>query len=248
MSENVTAIVLAAGAGTRMKSSQAKVLHAIAGRSMIEHALVAVAGAGVARTIAVVGHDREQVEAAVSAHDPAVTLAVQEQRLGTGDAVRAALDSLDDIPDGPVLISYADVPLLSAQTLAAAHRRPPGRRPGSHDLDRRLDEPFGYGRILRDEAGAVTAIREHKDATEAERQIREVNSGILVVDGAFLARAVGQLSPQNAQGELYLTDIIGQAVDEGLPVGAHVLEDVWQTEGVNDRAQPPASAARSTVG
>lgn len=237
MSENVTAIVLAAGAGTRMKSSRAKVLHAIAGRSMLEHALVAVTGAGVSTTVAVVGHDREQVEAAVSAYDPSVKLAVQEQRLGTGDAVRAGLDVLDEVPSGPVLISYADVPLLSAETLAqlVADHRASGR--SVTILTAELDDPSGYGRILRDDAGAVLAIREHKDATAAEREVREVNSGILVVDGQFLARAVASLDTQNAQGELYLTDIIGQAVDEGLPVGAHVLEDVWQTEGVNDRSQ-----------
>lgn len=237
MSENVTAIVLAAGAGTRMKSSRAKVLHELAGRSMIEHALVAVSGAGVSTTVAVVGHDREQVEAAVSAYDPAVLLAVQEQRLGTGDAVRAGLDVLDAVPAGPVLISYADVPLLSAQTLAELVA---GHRAADRTvtiLTAELDDPTGYGRILRDDAGAVLAIREHKDATDAERAVREVNSGILVVDGAFLARAVANLDAQNAQGELYLTDIIGQAVGEGLPVGAHVLEDVWQTEGVNDRSQ-----------
>ncbi|WP_456695306.1 bifunctional UDP-N-acetylglucosamine diphosphorylase/glucosamine-1-phosphate N-acetyltransferase GlmU [Aeromicrobium sp. P5_D10] len=237
MSEKVTAIVLAAGAGTRMKSSRAKVLHSIAGRTMIEHALVAVAGAGVSTTVAVVGHDREQVEAAVAAYDPSVTLAVQEQRLGTGDAVRAGLDALDEVPVGPVLISYADVPLLSAQTLAeliVAHR---AAERSVTILTAELEDPFGYGRILRDESGAVTAIREHKDATDAERQVREVNSGILVVDGTFLARAVANLNAANAQGELYLTDIVGQAVDEGLPVGAHVLEDVWQTEGVNDRSQ-----------
>src|SRR5690606_2388619 len=99
------------------------------------------------------------------------------------------------------------------------------------------EDPTGYGRILRDPSGAVVAIREHKDATEAERATREVNSGILVADGAFLDRAVRALSTDNAQAELYLTDIVARAVDEGLPVGAHVLEDVIQTEGVNDRRQ-----------
>lgn len=237
MTEHVTAIVLAAGAGTRMKSSRAKVLHELAGRSMLEHALLAVAGAGAAPTVAVVGHDREQVAAAVTAHDPAVVLAVQEQQLGTGHAVRVALESLDEVPSGPVLISYADVPLLSSQTLTGlvAEHREAGRTVTI--LTAELDDPTGYGRILRDDAGAVVAIREHKDASDDERAVREVNSGILVVDGSFLSQAVGRLDTGNAQGELYLTDIVGQAVADGLPVGAHVLEDVWQTEGVNDRTQ-----------
>lgn len=233
----VTAIVLAAGAGTRMKSARAKVLHEIAGRSMIEHALVAVAGAGVHTTVAVVGHDREQVAGAIAAYDPAIVLAVQDQQNGTGHAVHIALESLETPPEGTVLVTYGDVPLLSAQTLAellVAHRV--AERTVTI-LSAEVGDPTGYGRIVRDPAGAVTAIREHKDADEAERAIHEINSGILVVDAEFLRHAVASLESNNAQGELYLTDIVGKAVAEGRPVGAHVLEDVWQTEGVNDRGQ-----------
>lgn len=236
-SEAVTAIVLAAGAGTRMKSSRAKVLHEIAGRSMLEHALVAVAGAGVHTTVAVVGHDREQVSEAITAHDPTIVQAVQEQQNGTGHAVHVALESLDSPPEGTVIVTYADVPLLSAQTLAELLV---DHRAAGHTvtiLTAEVDDPSGYGRILRGEDGSVTAIREHKDASDDERAVREINSGILVVDGAFLTEAVASLETDNAQGELYLTDIVGKAVADGLPVGAHVLEDVWQTEGVNDRAQ-----------
>lgn len=236
-SEAVTAIVLAAGAGTRMKSSRAKVLHEIAGRSMLEHALVAVAGAGVHTTVAVVGHDREQVSEAITAHDPAIVQAVQEQQNGTGHAVHVALESLDTPPDGTVIVTYADVPLLTAQTLAELIV---DHRAAGHTvtiLTAEVDDPTGYGRILRGPDGAVTAIREHKDASDDERAVREINSGILVVDAAFLTEAVASLETDNAQGELYLTDIVGKAVADGLPVGAHILEDVWQTEGVNDRAQ-----------
>ena len=237
MSDQVTAIVLAAGAGTRMKSARAKVLHQIAGRSMLEHALVAVAGAGVHTTVAVVGHDREQVSEAITAHDPAIVQAVQEQQNGTGHAVHVALESLDSPPEGTVIVTYADVPLLSAQTLSELLV---DHRAAGHTvtiLTAEVDDPTGYGRILRGEDGAVTAIREHKDASDDELGVREINSGILVVDGQFLTAAVASLESDNAQGELYLTDIVGKAVAEGLPVGAHVLEDVWQTEGVNDRAQ-----------
>ncbi len=237
MSDQVTAIVLAAGAGTRMKSARAKVLHQIAGRSMLEHALVAVTGAGVRTTVTVVGHDREQVSEAIAAFDPAIVQAVQEQQNGTGHAVHVALESLDSPPEGTVIVTYADVPLLSAQTLAellVAHRA------AGHAvtiLTAEVHDPTGYGRILRDPEGGVTAIREHKDASDEELAVHEINSGILVVDAEFLTAAVASLETDNAQGELYLTDIVGKAVAEGRPVGAHVLEDVWQTEGVNDRAQ-----------
>jgi bifunctional UDP-N-acetylglucosamine pyrophosphorylase/glucosamine-1-phosphate N-acetyltransferase len=237
VTDQVTAIVLAAGAGTRMKSSRAKVLHEVAGRSMIEHALRAVSGAGVTTTVAVVGHDREQVSSAIAAYDPSVVLAVQEQQRGTGHAVQVALAALPGAVTGTVLITYGDVPLLSAETLAALldDHRSAGR--AVTVLTSELDDPTGYGRILRDATGAVTAIREHKDASDDERAVREVNSGILAVDADFLARAVAALEANNAQGELYLTDVVARAVADGLPVGAHVLEDVWQAEGVNDRAQ-----------
>ncbi|MBC7631222.1 MAG: bifunctional UDP-N-acetylglucosamine diphosphorylase/glucosamine-1-phosphate N-acetyltransferase GlmU [Flavobacterium sp.] len=220
-----------------MKSNRAKVLHEIAGRSMIEHALVAVAGAGVSTTVAVVGHDRDQVSEAITAYDPHVVHAVQDIQRGTGHAVQIALDALDEAPEGTVLVTYGDVPLLSSQTLSELllDHRAAGRIVTI--LSAELDDPTGYGRILRDGDGAVTAIREHKDASDDERSVREINSGILAVDADFLRHAVSSLEANNAQGELYLTDIIGKAVAEGRPVGAHVLEDVWQTEGVNDRAQ-----------
>ncbi|MET1038829.1 MAG: bifunctional UDP-N-acetylglucosamine diphosphorylase/glucosamine-1-phosphate N-acetyltransferase GlmU [Aeromicrobium sp.] len=235
--EQVTAIVLAAGSGKRMKSARAKVLHEVAGRSMIEHALVAVSEAGVRTTVAVVGHDREQVSAAITAYDPSIVLAVQDQQNGTGHAVHIALESLDAPPEGTVLVTYGDVPLLSSQTLSEllVDHRAADRTVTI--LTAEVGDPTGYGRIVRDAGGAVTAIREHKDAGDDERAIREINSGILVVDAEFLRHAVASLERNNAQGELYLTDIVGKAVAEGRPVGAHVLEDVWQTEGVNDRAQ-----------
>lgn len=236
MSDQVTAIVLAAGAGTRMRSRRAKVLHEVAGRPMLGHALAAVRGIGVSRVVTVVGHDREQVEAAVAALDPEAIVAVQAEQRGTGDAVRVALDAEPD-RSATYLVTYADVPLLEPSTLTALidEHRAEGR--AVTILTSRPDDPAGYGRILRDADGRVVAIREHKDATEAERATREVNSGILVVEGDFLDRAVRALSSDNAQAELYLTDIVGHAVSAGLPVGAHVLEDVWQAEGVNDRVQ-----------
>jgi bifunctional UDP-N-acetylglucosamine pyrophosphorylase/glucosamine-1-phosphate N-acetyltransferase len=237
VSEQVTAIVLAAGAGTRMRSKRAKVLHELGGRSMIAYSLIAVREAGIARTVAVIGHDRDQVSAAIAELDPDVLLAVQEDQRGTGHAVQVALEALGSRPVGTVLITYGDVPLLTPQTLGELldDHRAAGRTVTI--LSAELDDPTGYGRIVRDESSAVTAIREDGDADEAERAIREVNSGILAVDADFLADAVADLDTDNVQGELYLTDIVGRAVADGLPVGAHVLEDVWQTEGVNDRTQ-----------
>jgi bifunctional UDP-N-acetylglucosamine pyrophosphorylase/glucosamine-1-phosphate N-acetyltransferase len=237
VSEQVTAIVLAAGAGTRMKSQRAKVLHELGGRSMIAHALLAVRDVGATATIAVVGHDREQVSAAIAELDDAVVLAVQEEQRGTGHAVQVALEALGTRPSGTVLVTYGDVPLLTAGTLSALleDHRSAGR--AVTILSAELDDPTGYGRIVRDASAAVVAIREHQDADEAELAIREVNSGILAVDADFLVDAVDRLNTDNAQGELYLTDIVAHAVADGRPVGAHVLEDVWQTEGVNDRAQ-----------
>jgi bifunctional UDP-N-acetylglucosamine pyrophosphorylase/glucosamine-1-phosphate N-acetyltransferase len=237
VSEQVTAIVLAAGAGTRMRSKRAKVLHELAGRSMIAHSLIAVREVGVERTVAVVGHDRDEVSLAIAELDPDIVLAVQDDQRGTGHAVQVALEALGSSPDGTVLVTYGDVPLLTSQTLQELldDHRAAGRTVTI--LSAELEDPSGYGRIVRDETSAVTAIREDGDADDTERAIREVNSGILAVDGAFLTDAVAQLDTDNAQGELYLTDIVGRAVADGLPVGAHVLEDVWQTEGVNDRKQ-----------
>ena len=237
MSDHVTAVVLAAGAGTRMKSAKAKVLHEIGGRSMVAHALAAVSGAGIGTTVTVIGHDRDQVSAHITSLDPAVILAVQEEQNGTGHAVQVALAALPSNPSGTVLVTYADVPLLTAETLTEflADHAASGR--AVTILTAELDDPTGYGRIIRDSSGTVTAIREHKDASDDERQIPEVNSGILALDAAFLTEALAGLRTDNSQGEVYLTDVIGVAADRGLPVGAHVLEDIWQTEGVNDRTQ-----------
>jgi bifunctional UDP-N-acetylglucosamine pyrophosphorylase/glucosamine-1-phosphate N-acetyltransferase len=234
----VTAIVLAAGAGTRMKSSRAKVLHEIGGRPLIAHALLAVRGVGAVTTVTVVGHEREQVSAAIADLDLGVVEAIQEEQRGTGHAVQIALDALDGPPlDGTVLVTYGDVPLLTSETLAELIEDHRSSGQSVTILSAELDDPNGYGRVVRDADGFVVAIREDRDADDVEREIREVNSGVLAVDAKFLRDAVTRLAPANAQAELYLTDIVSLAVEDGLPVGAHVLEDVWQTEGVNDRAQ-----------
>jgi len=235
----VTAIVLAAGAGTRMKSARAKVLHEIGGRPLIAHALLAVRGVGAATTVTVVGHEREQVSAAIADLELGVVEAIQDEQRGTGHAVQIALEALGESPplDGTVLVTYGDVPLLTSETLADLLEDHRSSGQSVTVLTAELADPDGYGRIVRDADGFVVAIREDRDADDVERAICEVNSGVVAVDAKFLRGALARLAPANAQGELYLTDIVRLAVEDGLPVGAHVLEDVWQTQGVNDRAQ-----------
>jgi len=232
----VTAVVLAAGAGTRMRSSLAKVLHEIGGRSLLGHALVAVRSARPDQVVVVVGQDREQVGRHALACDSAVRTVVQDEQRGTGHAVQVALDSLDQVV-GSVLVTYGDVPLLQPETLVALLE---DQARGGHAvsvLTAELADPGGYGRVLRDGTGAVQAIREHKDATAAELEVREVSSGTYAFDADFLVAALPRVGSDNAQGEVYLPDVVALAVDEGRTVNAVLCADVWQTEGVNDRVQ-----------
>ncbi|CAN5279103.1 bifunctional UDP-N-acetylglucosamine diphosphorylase/glucosamine-1-phosphate N-acetyltransferase GlmU [soil metagenome] len=237
MSELVTSIVLAAGAGTRMKSQRAKVLHELGGRSMVAHAIKAVRDAGADAVIAVIGHDRTQVADHIAAFDPSVSFAVQEEQNGTGHAVQVALDSLGLDVAGTILVTYADVPLLEPATLIELLRQHDVSGRAVTILTAELADPAGYGRIVRDVAGDVSAIVEHKDATTPELMIHEVNSGIMALNTAFLRDALKSLDTDNSQGELYLTDVVAIAAAGKAGVGAYVVDDVWQTEGVNDRVQ-----------
>jgi bifunctional UDP-N-acetylglucosamine pyrophosphorylase/glucosamine-1-phosphate N-acetyltransferase len=241
MTEQLTVIVLAAGGGTRMRSKTMKVLHPIGGRSMIGHVLAAVSGLEPTRVCAVVGHQREQVGPHILECLPEAVLAVQDEQLGTGHAVRIALDALDEQQvtpvDGTVLIAYGDTPLLEGRTLRWFASEHQAAQAAVSILSGVVDEPRGYGRIVRDEDGDVLAIVEEKDASDEQRSIREINSGILAFDCEFLADAVGRIDNDNAKGEYYLTDTVQLARDAGLTVTAFPVDDVWQTEGANDRAQ-----------
>lgn len=244
MSQDLTIIVLAAGGGTRMKSKTMKVLHPIAGRSMIGHVLHAAAALSPTRIVAVVGNQREQVGPHIEGLAPDVVLAVQESQDGTGHAVRIAWESLpSEARTGTVIVAYGDTPLLQGDSLvafAAAHR-------SSADavtiLTGVVAQPHGYGRIVRDAEGGVEAIVEQKDATPEQAEIAEINSGILAFDADFLEAALPRLGNQNANGEYYLTDTVQLARTDGRTVGAFALDDVMQTEGANDRAQLAVLAA-----
>ncbi|MCW2752635.1 MAG: glmU [Marmoricola sp.] len=244
MSQEITVIVLAAGGGTRMKSKTMKVLHPIAGRSMIGHVLHAAAALEPARIVAVVGNQREQVGAHIEHLVPGVVLAVQETQEGTGHAVRMGWKALPaEARTGIVIVAYGDTPLLQGESLAAladVHR-------ASDDaitiLTGVVADPSGYGRIVRGADGGVEAIVEENDASPEQARIAEINSGILAFDAEFLDVALPQITNSNAKGEYYLTDTVHLARQHGRSVGAFAISDVMQTEGANDRVQMAALAA-----
>ncbi|MGI5951111.1 MAG: bifunctional UDP-N-acetylglucosamine diphosphorylase/glucosamine-1-phosphate N-acetyltransferase GlmU [Brooklawnia sp.] len=227
-------IVLAAGGGTRMKSKLSKLLHTVAGRPMLSYAVDAAAELRPERLVVVVGHLREQVEAHLAESYPQCTIVEQPVRNGTGGAVACAMPELPET--GEVVVTYGDVPMLDGTTLSqlvAEHR---ASRNACTVLTAVVPDASGYGRIVRD-GEQVSRIVEHKDASERERQINEINSGIYVFDGELLRAGLPTLKPNNVQGELYITDLIAYAREQDQRVGAFTTEDVWQTEGVNDRVQ-----------
>lgn len=232
----LTVIVLAAGGGTRMKSKTNKMLHRLGGRSMVGHVLHAVARCEPTRVVIVVGTQRDQVGPHVSALLPDAVQAVQAEQLGTGHAVRCAVDEAG-VRDGTVLVVNGDTPLLEAETLRAFAEEHEASECAVSILSGVVEDPYGYGRVQRTAEGDVEAIVEEKDATAVEREISEISSGILAFDGAFLAQALPRLGNDNAQGEYYLPDLVGLARGDGLTVGAWRADDVEQTRGVNDRAQ-----------
>ncbi|TXG90264.1 bifunctional UDP-N-acetylglucosamine diphosphorylase/glucosamine-1-phosphate N-acetyltransferase GlmU [Rhodococcus rhodnii] len=235
-------IVLAAGAGTRMRSKTPKVLHSLGGRSMLAHSLEAAAAVGPDHLVAVVGHSRDLVGPAAEAEGERlgrrVALAVQDEQNGTGHAVACGLAALPDDYDGTVLVTSADVPLLDGDTLTTLLRTHTEEPAASVTvLTSTADDPTGYGRVLRTTDGAVNAIVEEADATESQRAITEVNSGVYAFDTATLRSALAQLRSDNAQGELYLTDVIAIARRAGGRVRAHRLADAVLVAGANDRVQ-----------
>ncbi len=222
-------VILAAGQGKRMHSDLPKVLHAIAGKPMLAHVIDAARQLSPARIVVVYGHGGERVREALAADD--LVWARQEPQLGTGHAVLQALPHLD--PAQPTLVLYGDVPLTRVATLRALLDTADG---GLALLTVRLPDPTGYGRIVRVN-GAIRRIVEQKDADDAERAIREVNTGILVAPTEALKRWLPSLGNRNAQGEYYLTDIVALAVGEGIGVQSAEPGAQWEVEGVNSKRQ-----------
>lgn len=230
-------VVLAAGEGTRMKSATPKVLHDICGRSLVGHVLAAARELEPENLVVVVGHAREKVGAHLAEIDPGVRTAVQAEQNGTGHAVRMGLEQLGGSVDGTVVVVCGDTPLLTGETLR--------RLAGTHQEDgnavtvltAEVPDATGYGRIVRDGSGAVTAIVEHKDASDTQRAIREINSGVFAFDGQLLAEALKQVRTDNSQGEEYLTDVLGILRSAGHRVGASVAGDHREIAGINNRVQ-----------
>jgi bifunctional UDP-N-acetylglucosamine pyrophosphorylase/glucosamine-1-phosphate N-acetyltransferase len=234
-------IVLAAGAGTRMRSDTPKVLHTLAGRSMLSHALHAVAKVAPQHLVVVVGQDRQPVTEAVGALADAlgrrIDIAVQDEQHGTGHAVGCGLTALPDDFDGTVVVTAGDVPLLDAHTLAGLVDAHGAESASATVLTTTVPDPTGYGRILRTQDREVIGIVEQADASPSQREIREINAGVYAFDIAALRSALSRLSSDNAQRELYLTDAIAIVRQDGHLVRARHIDDSALVAGVNDRVQ-----------
>ncbi|HUQ39515.1 MAG TPA: bifunctional UDP-N-acetylglucosamine diphosphorylase/glucosamine-1-phosphate N-acetyltransferase GlmU [Acidimicrobiales bacterium] len=244
----LSAVVLAAGEGTRMRSARPKPLHLLCGRPMVLHVLDALAELSIDRAVVVVGHGAEQVTKTV--HElapPGMTVDFVEQHVqrGTGDAVSVALTGFpdDDEHDGDLVVLPGDTPLLRPPTLAALVRLHRQSDAAATLLTAEVDDPYGYGRIVRGKDDRVARVVEEADATDDERAIHEVNTSIYCFRRSVLAPALRRLSPENAQGEYYLTDVVAVLHDAGYPVVSLIADDPTETAGVNDRAQLAAAEA-----
>lgn len=240
VSRPTAVIVLAAGQGTRMKSELSKVVHPLAGLSMIGHALRTAHNLNPEHVVAVVRHQREQVMNEAMRVLPDVVIADQDEIPGTGRAVLCGLAELRErIGEltGTILVTSGDVPLLAADTLAQLVHLHDKAGHAVSLVSTIVDNPTGYGRIIRNEAGHVVAIVEQRDATPEQAAVREINAGIYAFDAAFLHSTLQGVGTNNAQGEVYLTDVVAAAAPAGRTAGALVLEDEWQARGCNDRAQ-----------
>ncbi|WP_017443954.1 bifunctional UDP-N-acetylglucosamine diphosphorylase/glucosamine-1-phosphate N-acetyltransferase GlmU [Gayadomonas joobiniege] len=232
MSLSTTSVILAAGKGTRMKSNKPKVLHTIGAKSMVKHVIDAAASLPASeKIIAIYGHGGEQLKSALA--DESLIWVEQAEQLGTGHAVQQVVPHLSD--DEQVLILYGDVPLISRTTLENLLSAAPTQGIGLLTVN--LANPTGYGRIIRDSENNVAAIVEEKDADDQQKQINEVNTGILTAPSKLLKAWLAELNNDNAQGEYYLTDIIKMCAEQGYPVATAQPTSSYEVEGVNNRLQ-----------
>ncbi|WP_105166575.1 bifunctional UDP-N-acetylglucosamine diphosphorylase/glucosamine-1-phosphate N-acetyltransferase GlmU [Pseudoalteromonas sp. T1lg23B] len=227
---SLTTIILAAGKGTRMRSKLPKVLHPVAGQPMVQHVIDNAVALGSKSINLVYGHGREQLQTALSHNE--VNWVLQEEQLGTGHAVAVAKQHIED--QDTVLILYGDVPLTKTETLERLLAVTPEN--GMSVLTVTLDNPNGYGRMLR-ENGKLTGIVEQKDATPEQLNIKEINTGIMAVNGRLLKKWLDALSNDNAQGEYYLTDIVAMAHNDGVEITSAQPDDAMEVEGANNRVQ-----------
>jgi bifunctional UDP-N-acetylglucosamine pyrophosphorylase/glucosamine-1-phosphate N-acetyltransferase len=223
-------IVLAAGQGKRMRSQLPKILHPLAGRPLLAHALVTARSLAPHKVVVVHGHGAEQVRAAFAEQE--LEWVLQPEQLGTGHAVQQAMPRIS--PDAEVLIVYADVPLVRSATLK---RLVDAARDGVAVMTAELADPSGYGRILRQPSGNLSRIVEHKDASAEELAVREINAGFMAMSARRLSGWLGKLTSRNAQKEYYLTDVVTLAVAEGVPVRAVKVDDAWEAAGVNSKRE-----------
>ena len=232
-------VVLAAGEGTRMRSARPKVLHEMAGRTLVGHMLAAAAPLGADTTLVVVGAGRDAVAAHLGQIAPDAVPVVQAEQRGTGHAARVALESAPEV-DGTVLLLPGDTPLLRTETLRRLVEEHQSSGAVATLVTAVLPDPTGYGRVLRRDGGAVAAVVEHRDATEEQRAVDEINTSVYAFEAGPLRDALTRLSTANAQGEEYLTDVVGLFVAAGLTVAA-LVGDAVETAGVNDRVQLAAA-------
>ena len=225
-----TAIILAAGQGTRMKSQTAKVLHKVGSKCLLQH-VVDAASVHVETINVIVGHNSQSVKGAIK--ESKVNWVLQEKQLGTGHAVQQAAPLLND--DSTCLILYGDVPLIQSNTIEKLLVK--ARTSGFSLLSVVLDDPSGYGRIIRDTNGLIQSIVEQKDASERQQNVKEINTGIMAIKGSLLKKYLNELKPNNAQGELYLTDIVESAVKDNVNIASFVCENASEVMGINDKKQ-----------
>ena len=231
VTENVAAVILAAGLGTRMQSDLAKVLHPILGRPMISYVLQTACDIAADNVVVVVGHQADAVKQVCST-TPGIGFALQEKQLGTGHAVQCAMPHLADSVE-EVIILCGDVPMLKSGTVAQLlHEHKANKRVLSL-LAVEVDQPCGYGRVIMDDRRNLTKIVEEADATANEKAVRLINSGIYCVNRLFLDNSLDQITPDNAQGEFYLTDIIAIGYEDGRNIGVMVGSDAMEVSGVN---------------